>query len=108
MTAGAASAALGRAGILDDYFHTSNDLNFLKMFCPEYKAESNYRDLPAVAERNLITASGTAPLEFAYEILKRLDVFSSEVLEAWYKLYQTHDSKYYYKLMGARSSGPKL
>ncbi|MFA6914581.1 MAG: glutamine amidotransferase, partial [Endomicrobiia bacterium] len=67
--------------------------------CPEYKGEKYYRKEHAVSDRNLITAGGTAPIEFAREILKKLDVISDEVLDTWYKLYKEQDSQYYFKLM---------
>jgi putative intracellular protease/amidase len=94
-----ATLALGKVGILDSYTHTSNDLNFLKSVCPEYKGEAKYRDQDVVIDNNLITASGVAPLEFAYQIFKKLDVFSNDTLEAWYGLYHTHDPQYYFKLV---------
>jgi len=95
----AATIALAKAGILNNFVHTSNDLDFLKQVCPEYTGEKNYRKEPAVSDRNLITAGGTAPLEFAREILKNLDVINDEVLDTWYKLYKEQDSQYYFKLM---------
>lgn len=95
----AATIALAKAGILNNFVHTSNDLDFLKQVCPEYTGEKNYRKEPSVSDRNLITAGGTAPVEFAREILKKLDVINEEVLDAWYKLYKTQDAQYYFKLM---------
>lgn len=94
-----ATLALGKAGVLDSYMHTSNDLNFLKSVCPKYKGEAKYCKQDVVIDNNLITASGVAPLEFAYHIIKKLDVFSNDTLEAWYGLYHTHDPQYYFKLM---------
>mgnify|MGYP007062995005 len=44
-------------------------------------------------------ASGTAPLEFAYQVLKKLDVFLPQTLESWYKLHLTHEAKYFFALM---------
>jgi len=60
--------ALAQAGALDDISHTSKDKGFLEHFCPDYKGESRYQDKPAVRGGNVITASATAPVEFAYEI----------------------------------------
>lgn len=94
-----ATLALANAGILDNLAHTSNDLNFLKSVCSSYKGEKGYREEPAVTDGNLITASGIAPLEFAYHIFKRLDVFDNETLEAWYMLYKTREPKYFFTLM---------
>ncbi|MGF7118610.1 type 1 glutamine amidotransferase family protein [Methanobacterium oryzae] len=94
-----ATVALANKGILNNRKHASNDIEFLKMFCPEYKGESFYVNQPAVTDDNLITASGIAPLEFSYEVLKRINVMKTETLEAWYQLYKTKESKFFYALM---------
>lgn len=94
-----ATIALANKGILNNRKHTSNDLEVLKMFCPEYTGENFYLNQPAVTDDNLITASGIAPLEFSYEILKRTNLMKTETLEAWYQLYKTNEPKYFYALM---------
>lgn len=94
-----ATFALANAGILNNRKHTSNDKGFLEMICPEYKGSDNYKDCLAVCDGNLITASGVAPLEFAYEILKRAGVMKEETLTAWYKLYSLKEAKYFHELM---------
>ena len=105
-----ATLALADAGLLDDRAHTSNAPEFLRRFCPGYAGGRHYRDEAAVSDANVITAGGTAPLEFAVEILKRLDVFSVETLEAWYNLHKLKDPKYFYQLMdcAARLAPPPL
>ncbi|MFF2017837.1 type 1 glutamine amidotransferase family protein [Paenibacillus sp. NPDC058177] len=94
-----ATMGLAQAGLLNSRGHTSNDLDFLKMICPTYTGEENYQMESAVTDGNLITASGTAPLEFSVHVLKALDVFSSKTLAAWYSLNKTHEAKYFYELM---------
>lgn len=94
-----ATVALANKGILNNRKHTSNDIEVLKMFCPEYTGENFYLNQPAVTDDNLITASGLAPLEFSYEILKRTNLMKTETLEAWYQLYKTNEPKYFYALM---------
>lgn len=94
-----ATMGLARAGLLDNRPHTSNDLKFLKSVCSNYTGEKFYHQEDAVLGDNIITASGIAALEFAREVLKELDVLSPETLEAWYKLYSTHKSQYFYALM---------
>lgn len=91
--------ALAKNGLLNDRKHTSNDLGFLKITCPEYTGESYYLNQPAVTDNNLITATGIAPLEFSYEIFKKTNVMKAETLEAWYQLYKTKEAKYFYNLM---------
>ncbi|WP_048191737.1 type 1 glutamine amidotransferase family protein [Methanobacterium sp. SMA-27] len=94
-----ATVALANEGLLNNRNHTSNDIEFLKLFCSKYGGENFYLNQPAVTDDNLITASGIAPLEFSYEVLKRINVMKVETLEAWYQLYKTKDSKYFYALM---------
>ena len=94
-----ATFALANKGILNNRNHTSNDMEVLKMFCPEYTGENFYLNQPAVTDDNLITASGITPFEFSYEVLKRINVMKAETLKAWYQLYKTNESKYFYTLM---------
>lgn len=94
-----ATISLANRGILNERNHTSNDMEVLKMFCPEYSGENFYLNQPSVTDDNLITASGITPLEFSYEVLKRINVMKAETLEAWYQLYKTNESKYFYALM---------
>jgi len=91
--------ALAKNGLLNDRKHTSNDLGYLKITCPEYTGEGYYVNQPAVTDNNLITASGIAPLEFSYEIFKKTNVMKAKTLEAWYQLYKTKEAKYFYNLM---------
>lgn len=96
-----ATMGLAQAGLLNSRWHTSNDLEYLKMICPTYTGENYYKVESAVTDGKLITASGTAPLEFSVHVLKALGVFSSKTLEAWYSLNKTRESKYYYELMNS-------
>ncbi len=94
-----ATAALAQNGLLDSRWHTSNDLEFLKMVCSGYNGEKHYKNEPAVTDGKLITATGTAPLEFARHVLKALDVISPKTLELWYKFNETHKARYFFELM---------
>ena len=94
-----ATAGLARGGLLDARRHTSNAREYLAM--TEYRGAGQYNDSPAVTAGDLITASGTAPLDFAREIFRRLDVYTPAVLEAWYGLYKTGQPAYFYALMQA-------
>ena len=90
----------GRVGLLNKNRHTSNDLDFLRMICGDvYTGANLYEQQPAVKDGDLITAAGTAPLEFAYQILERLEVFSPATLNAWYKLHKEKRPEYYTQLM---------
>ncbi len=94
-----ATIGLARVGLLNQKYHTSNDLAFLKMICPNYIGEKYYKMEPSVVDENLITASGIAPLDFTVQVLRKLDVFLPEVLDSWQQLYKTHDAKYFFEIM---------
>lgn len=96
-----ATMSLAQNGLLDSRSHTSNDLGYLKMVCPNYAGEKYYKQESAVTDGKLITASGIAPLEFSVHVLKALDVFSTKTLDAWYNLYRTHESECFYELMNS-------
>ncbi|WP_226002038.1 type 1 glutamine amidotransferase family protein [Paenibacillus sp. BJ-4] len=96
-----ATMGLAQEGLLNSRWHTSNDLEYLKMICPTYTGEKYYKVESAVTDGKLITASGVAPLEFSVHVLKALGVFSSKTLEAWYSLHKTRESKYFYELMNS-------
>jgi putative intracellular protease/amidase len=98
-----ATLGLANAGLLDKRPHTSNDPAALKMFCPNYRGENHYVNEPAVTDSNLITASGLAPVEFAYHVFRRLDVMAPATLEAWHGLFTTRQPEYFYALMGSLS-----
>ena len=84
-----ASAFLGTAGVLNDVMHTSNDINDLKQWAgTAYTGEKKYICHQAVRDKNVITANGTAPLEFAKEILLALDVASEEKISEWYDFHK--------------------
>ncbi|WP_270641998.1 type 1 glutamine amidotransferase family protein [Paraclostridium sordellii] len=94
-----ATLGLAKKGILDFRNHTSNDLEFIKMVIPNYLGEKYYKMEAVVNDENLVTASGIAPLEFTFQVLKILQVFESESLNSWLNLYKTYDSKYFFELM---------
>ncbi|HGM3509085.1 TPA: type 1 glutamine amidotransferase family protein [Clostridioides difficile] len=94
-----ATLGLAKKGLLDFRNHTSNDLEFLKMVIPNYCGEKYYKMESVVNDENLVTASGVAPLEFTFQVLKILEVFESEALNSWLNLYKTHNSKYFFDLM---------
>ncbi|MEJ7644580.1 MAG: type 1 glutamine amidotransferase family protein [Chryseolinea sp.] len=93
------TSALADRGLLDNFKHTSNDLGYLQHTCKHYNGSENYQAVPAVTDRNLITASSVGALEFAREIFKKLGVFSTPTLEAWYQLFNTKKPQYFTELM---------
>jgi putative intracellular protease/amidase len=98
-----ATAGLARAGVLDDRAHTSNAREYL--LATGYKGGASYSEEPAVTANNLVTASSTAPIEFACHIFRMLAVYDEDVLEAWYGLFKTGDAKHFAALMSQAGAG---
>jgi putative intracellular protease/amidase len=96
-----ATTGLANEGYLNTVKHTSNDLEYLKMICPNYEGEKLYMMESAVCDNNLITASGIAPLEFAMEVLKKLEVIAPDTLRIWYELNKTQKPEYFFQLMNS-------
>ncbi|MEV6429141.1 type 1 glutamine amidotransferase family protein [Nocardia sp. NPDC051463] len=84
-----ATFGLAQEGLLDNRAHTSNVAEFLAY--SGYSGGDRYMNEPAVTDGDLITASGTAPFEFAREVLGRLGVYEPHVLDGWYRLYAHSD-----------------
>lgn len=98
----AATAALARDGLLDKRRHTSNAREYLE--ATGYRGQSFYEEAPAVTDDDIITASGTAPVDFAQHIFSRLDLYPPDVLDAWYGLFKTGHREYFDALMRAVSA----
>jgi putative intracellular protease/amidase len=99
-----ATAGLAGRGILDDREHTSNAREYLAAI-PGYAGQERYVDEPAVRAGDLITASATAPVDFARLIFERLELYAPPVLDAWYKLYKGGDASAFYALAQASGEG---
>ncbi|ARN18771.1 type 1 glutamine amidotransferase family protein [Piscinibacter gummiphilus] len=97
-----ATAGLAKAGLLDDRPHTSNAAAYLNG--TGYDGADWYLDEPVVVDGNLITAAGMAPLEFAREIFRLLEVYDDDALEAWYQLYKTGQSAWFARLREAAAA----
>jgi len=94
-----ATFALANNGLLDNKRHTSNDKEYLKMVCKNYKGENLYEYKPVVVDGNLITATGVAPLEFTFEVIKKMNVMENDTITAWYNLFKTNEARYFFELM---------
>jgi hypothetical protein len=78
-----ATLFLARHGFLDCVSHTSSGPESLKSHAPDYRGERYYVHAPCVADQGIITANLLGFVEFAYTIIKTLDVFSPGFPEAW-------------------------
>lgn len=92
-----ATAGLARRGLLDGRRHTSNAAEYLGAVAG-YAGQAAYVNEPATRDGDLITASGTAPIEFARLVFERLELYTPEILDAWYTLYKTGDASAFYAL----------
>ena len=92
----AATQALARAGFLDNLRHTSNAHEYL--ISTGYRGTAFYCGVPAVTDKNVITATGLAPIDFAREIFKMLNLYSRASIEAWYTMFKYCDASKFYTL----------
>jgi putative intracellular protease/amidase len=83
-----ATLAVARAGLLNARRHTSNRRGYLDEHAATYRGTEHYVDRPAVTDGGVITASGSASVEFAREILGQLRVYEDAVLADWFQLFK--------------------
>lgn len=96
-----ATVGLAAAGLLNDRDHTSNAPELLDVGA--YSGHARYRQELAVADQNLVTASGVAPVEFAKAIFDQLAFYSRSVADHWYTLYGDQDPSGFFGLLEASS-----
>lgn len=94
-----ATAALAAGGVLNTRRHTSNAVEYLKGVASAYTGESLYDDGAAVLDRNLISASGLAALDFSYQVFRHTGLMAENTAEAWYQLHKTREPEYFHRLM---------
>ncbi len=92
-----ATLGLSKIGLLDSIQHTSNSKDYL--LNSHYQGGDYYSEVLSISDKAIITASGTASLEFAREIFKELNLYKPDVLEAWYKLFKTSSTEGFAELM---------
>ena len=84
-----ATVFLGMNGLLNSKMHTSNTLeNLMEGALDNYMGENNYINQQAVRDGNLITANGTAYLEFTREVLAALEAYPADYIENNYQFYK--------------------
>ena len=84
-----AAGFLGTIGLLNQRRHTCNDLADLKRWAGErYMGETLVLPRQAVRDGTLVTANGTAALEFALETLLALDAAPEGDIRAWYQFHK--------------------
>ncbi|HTJ47995.1 MAG TPA: DJ-1/PfpI family protein [Cyclobacteriaceae bacterium] len=80
---------LADMGLLNNVLHTSNDVDYLKFLSPTYEGCEFYRSYQVVQDQNIITATGTASIEFARTIFETLNIDHEENLMNWFQYFNT-------------------
>jgi putative intracellular protease/amidase len=84
-----ATGFLAENGYLDEVKHTSNSLeHYLNKVAPDYRGSKNYVKAHAVKDGNLITANGTAIVDFANTIFEHFNLFEYEELKFWFQFFK--------------------
>jgi putative intracellular protease/amidase len=84
----AATLEIARAGLTRGVRHTSNAKSYLKAMVPSYRDDDFYVDELAVADQNILTASGLGSLEFAREVIRYLELYGEADAETWYDMFK--------------------
>lgn len=81
-----ASSFMAKHGFLNGIAHTGNGIDQLKLWGGEqYTNSEGYIHRQAVADKNIVTANGSATLEFARELLLLLKNDTPERVEMYYQ-----------------------
>lgn len=81
-----AASFMARCGLLNNIRHTGNGLEQLKLWGGEhYINPEGYVHAQAVCDKNIVTANGSATLEFAKELLMLLENDTPERIEMYYQ-----------------------
>ena len=83
-----ATTFLAGLQVLDHVEHTSNDYEYLQVMAPHYNGGNYYRVRQAVRDNGIITANGTAAIEFAHEIFETLEIYDDENVQQWFHYFE--------------------
>ena len=84
-----AASWMASKGFLNQVRHTGNGLEQLQLWGGKaYTNASNYVDAQTVSDRNIVTANGSAHLEFACEILRLLQNGQPKEIERYQTFYK--------------------
>ena len=77
---------LAQNGFLNNVKHTGNGLEELKRWGGDnYTNATGYQNVQAESDNGIVTANGTASLEFAVELMKVLEIDTEENIAAYYQ-----------------------
>ena len=75
-------------GFLDNRKHTGNTVEYLKQKAPGYKGEAGYVDSQSFIYENLITANGSAAVEFTRDIMSKLELCPQAEIDEWFRIFK--------------------
>ncbi|MDE5960077.1 MAG: DJ-1/PfpI family protein, partial [Muribaculaceae bacterium] len=80
---------MAKCGFLNAVRHTGNGLEQLRLWGGNnYTNPAGYIHTQAVSDKNIVTANGSASLEFAKELLLLLENDTTERVEMYYQFYK--------------------
>ncbi|MCT3073475.1 glutamine amidotransferase [Leuconostoc citreum] len=71
---------LAKKGLLNNFKHTGNSVYLWKEYT-DYNNQQNFLEKQAVRDHNLVTANGTASLDFAFETLRMINFKDTASIE---------------------------
>lgn len=83
-----ATVFLAELGLLNRAVHTSNSMDYLSMHSNVYRGQALYRATQSVRTEHIITANGTAAVEFAQDIFEALGIVEEEGVSNWFQYFQ--------------------
>jgi putative intracellular protease/amidase len=91
----AAALALARAGFLDRLRNTGKAREYL--ISSGHRGTGFYCGVASSIDKNIAnTPAAIAPVDFAREIFRRLNMYSPSSIDAWYAMFKYGDSSKYY------------
>lgn len=82
-----ATVFLAELGLLNRTVHTSNSMDYLTASSNVYRGQALYRNEPVVRTQFLITANGTASVEFAQSIFESLSITQDHRVTEWFQYF---------------------
>lgn len=80
---------MAKHGFLNNVKHTGNGLDQLKLWGGvHYTNADSFMNVQAVSDKNIVTANGSATLEFAKELLLLLENDTPERIEIYYQFHK--------------------
>jgi putative intracellular protease/amidase len=86
-----ATLFLAKNNFLEHVKHTSNSKNYLLEKAGMYKGNENYQVAPSVIDKNIITANGQFPIDFAANILKSINIYKEDTIEEFLWFWKQQD-----------------